>query len=386
MRQETNNEIDLLLRRLSRHDTSMPDAGGDHLDADELSAYAENALPTAARARYTEHLAECSGCRELVVKLSSSAGVVVAEETSRTPAGLGVRGFLASLFSSMVLRYSIPALGLILVAVIGIGLWRQQRPGEEVAQQTQVMKDQTSPPPTEAPTVGTASGVVAPRPEGAESSATPAERPTKVGQADSPAPNQPITVTTDASKEDASAKKAEEQPTANAVAGLPAPKPSVTVDEFRRSEVEVQKQARLTPAAPVEVAREKANEPAKDEDRRADEVARGRSAQVKARNEPAGSKSGVQTGSATARLQADGIESRENDDAETRSVAGRRFRKERGIWIDTAYESSRSAMTLTRGSERFRALVADEPSIKTIADELDGEVIVVWKGRAYRIR
>ena len=43
-------------------------------------------------------------------------------------------------------------------------------------------------------------------------------------------------------------------------------------------------------------------------------------------------------------------------------------------------------MNLTRGSERYRALIADEPEIKQIADQLDGEFIVVWKGRAYRIR
>jgi hypothetical protein len=41
---------------------------------------------------------------------------------------------------------------------------------------------------------------------------------------------------------------------------------------------------------------------------------------------------------------------------------------------------------VTRGSEQYRALVADEPGIKTIADQLGGEVIVVWKGRAYKIR
>jgi hypothetical protein len=66
-------------------------------------------------------------------------------------------------------------------------------------------------------------------------------------------------------------------------------------------------------------------------------------------------------------------------------VAGRTFRKDRGMWIDTAYNSG-STTNLTRGSEQFRALVADEPAIKTIADQLDGEIIVVWKGRAYRIR
>jgi hypothetical protein len=43
-------------------------------------------------------------------------------------------------------------------------------------------------------------------------------------------------------------------------------------------------------------------------------------------------------------------------------------------------------MTVARGSEQYRVLVADEPSIRTIADQLDGEIVVVWKGRNYRIR
>ena len=43
-------------------------------------------------------------------------------------------------------------------------------------------------------------------------------------------------------------------------------------------------------------------------------------------------------------------------------------------------------MTVVRGSEQYRVLIADEPGIRTIAESLAGEVIVVWKGRAYRIR
>jgi hypothetical protein len=71
---------------------------------------------------------------------------------------------------------------------------------------------------------------------------------------------------------------------------------------------------------------------------------------------------------------------------ETRTIAGRHFRKQGGIWTDTAYDSSTATVNMTRNSEQFRALVADEAAIGTIARQLDGEVIVVWKGRAYHIR
>src|ERR1041385_7855991 len=105
MTQETNNDIDLLLRRLSRRpDASDSRVEGDHLDADELNSYAENALPAAARARYGEHLAECASCRALVVQLSSAVGAVAARETTQISAPFALRKFLASLFSPMVLR------------------------------------------------------------------------------------------------------------------------------------------------------------------------------------------------------------------------------------------------------------------------------------------
>src|SRR5215475_920286 len=100
MKEDTNNEMDLLLRRLGRRpDISVSEGNGDveHLDADELNAYAENVLPAAARARYTAHLAECSRCRELVVQLSSSAGVVPV--TVKAPEPSALRKFLSSLFS-----------------------------------------------------------------------------------------------------------------------------------------------------------------------------------------------------------------------------------------------------------------------------------------------
>ncbi|HEX6717232.1 MAG TPA: hypothetical protein VF088_08975, partial [Pyrinomonadaceae bacterium] len=87
-----------------------------------------------------------------------------------------------------------------------------------------------------------------------------------------------------------------------------------------------------------------------------------------------------------AKVQRDADKQEKDDSADTRTVAGRNFRKESDIWIDTAYDSSRSTINIARGSEQYRALVADEPTIKTIADQLDGEFIVVWKRRAYRIR
>jgi hypothetical protein len=81
-----------------------------------------------------------------------------------------------------------------------------------------------------------------------------------------------------------------------------------------------------------------------------------------------------------------GLRSRADSQATARVVAGRRFRRENNVWIDTAYSPSTPTTNITRGSEQYRALVGDEPDLGRIAEQLDGEVIVVWKGKAYRIR
>src|SRR5947209_6244575 len=86
MKPEFDQEMDSLLRVHARRDTSARatmsaaqtearTASGVHLDADELSAYAENALPASARTRYSAHLADCDSCRAQVVMLARAAGI-----------------------------------------------------------------------------------------------------------------------------------------------------------------------------------------------------------------------------------------------------------------------------------------------------------------------
>ena len=373
MRQETNKEMDLLLRRLGRRDdATVSNTLGDHLDVDELSAYAENALPAAARARYTAHLVECTRCRELVVQLSASAGVVVsAAETTKVSAPSVWGKVLASLFTPMVLRYAAPALGLIVVAAIGFVVLRRDQPAEYV---TQVNDDQQRP--AASPAAETASPAVG-NPTTTRPSADRLEEKQKknpeTDSAPAPPPNAaPVvgSVQTEASKDAAAAQPKPEQQTASANEARPAkPAPTRAPEEKpRAAEIEVSKQE----AAP-QPASSRAPERASQSEQRDDRRTKGFSAADQAGPEGAGS---------AAKLK----RSEMNLSANTRSVAGRRFSKKGGVWIDTAYDSSKDAVTLTRGSEQYRALVADEPEIKRIADELDGEILVVWKGRTYRIR
>ena len=382
MRQETNNEMDLLLRRLGRRQETA--ASTDHLDADELSSYAENVLPPVARARYTEHLAECARCRELVVQLSSSAGVVAVQETVRVSEPSALRKFLASLFSPMVLRYAVPALGLIVVAAIGLIVLRRQSPqADSSVAQVMLQEQAKAPVPASAPQQSTAPDRFVNR---AENTAPANKRTAQGSDAESgavaPVSNAQPTVSTVTPEveQDAAAKKAEQQPTAKEAPA--AAKPAFATDDLKKADAETRKQKADDDRVANEPSPAKAPEESKREDRAfgAAETARARPARRTA--EP----SGVAAMAGSATSQRDEAGEKDKNEADTRTVAGRRFRKQGGVWIDTAYNSSRSVMNLKRDSEQYRVLVADEPAIKTIADQLDGEIIVVWKGRTYRIR
>jgi len=372
MKPETNNEMDLFLRRLGRSAADSP-ANSDHLDADELSSFAENALPAAARARYTEHLAECANCRKLVAQLSSSAGVISAAQTAEVSEPSALRNFFVSLISPMVLRYAVPALGLIVVAVIGFTVLRQNQQPDSVAQlkEPEMKATPVQPEKVESP----APGVIDSRGYSASPEATPDVRGERAKE------TQPTPSANPSAQGRVAAQANEAAPVAQTEAPPPAstpaePKPDSTADETqKKAETETRREEIRNRSASVSSAQKGATDSVKSDDRRSDNGFIAGRAPAPAAG----------TGS-VAKLKRDRTEEKDNKDAETRSVAGHRFRRDRGVWIDTDYDSSRSTISLARGSEQYRALVADEPAIKTIAEQLDGEIIVVWKGRTYRIQ
>lgn len=423
MRQETNKEIDLLLRRLSRRDGEAAlDAEMQiderHLDADELSSYAQNALPAAARARYTAHLVECSTCRRLATELSLGLGVTTAATPVETviPAS-GLKASLASLFSPMVLRYAVPALGVIVVLVVGFVVWRQPQSSEPLVAQ---LDGRSAPAPVGVPSAvapaaspeslenrqeklrGNASGAQdtsGPGGPGETAAEKPAKTEAPVGASDSVAVSSaPAPLTTpsyDAPSPEVRPLVASPTPTASKSLGAFTAEETKKEAEARKdtaartdSSAQTDTGAKRQPAPPAKTAelheakeKQQANEPPREGVRAAGRVAKEGVDQNKAPAAPEGSGAGVGTASANTRRRQEA-----RDEAETRTVAGRKFRKDRGIWTDTAYDSPTRTVNMARGSEQFRALVADEPAIGTIAEQLDGEVIVVWKGRAYRIR
>jgi hypothetical protein len=66
----------------------------------------------------------------------------------------------------------------------------------------------------------------------------------------------------------------------------------------------------------------------------------------------------------------------------TRRVGGKSFNNRDGAWYDTAYRGQ-ATINYRRSSVDYKQLDA---AARNIADTLGGTVVIVWKGKAYRIQ
>ena len=452
MKTDFDKEIDSLLRQQARrvrapsgeqsapslaHGDASATPGGAHLDADELNAYAENALPTSARTRYAAHLADCDHCRRSVTSLALAAGIPVQLEkregaTGRVQKNIGWRERYGALFAPRAWRYAVPVFALLLVsAVVLTVLMQRQQENRSIASLSPAAQQKSQPAETEmhhppqtdaaanaanaeAATTTVGGGVLA------QNSNAPVAKEEIAGNARPPQEEQKVgAILKDSAPPPASAVGSVVAPatTSNFPTPEGTPAPVSVADEVR-----VESEARPKVAQPVEEAARDAEKSAGNNDRSSRDDAynerrsgpsrsarsmRGEggnnSASIAGNNDAKAESPALPPAPKPARARAANDEDKElarrenvkkQDGARaqsvaapaTRTVAGRKFRRDGDAWVDTAYNSSQSATVVRRNSEQFRALVADEPELRRIADALGGEVTVVWKGRAYRIR
>jgi hypothetical protein len=421
---------------------------GAHLDADEQNAYAENSLPPSARTHYAAHLADCDVCRRSVTQLALAAGLPAQlEQQAATAAsgrevlpGVTWRERLGALFAPRAWRYAVPALALLLVSAVTLLVLLRGRQSEmSVAQNnTTEQAKRAAPAQSETHHAPQSGGDVAPTPATGDG-----------GVLSAPGSNAPVTKEEIAAREDQGAAKAgtvlseadaPPPPPATGVGATSAAAPAaVAADTTAPMATPMPTAEPLVGTPEVEQkdkGGERADEPAKDVQRQGNyennqlsrERISGPRRNEQSRNIQRGINSGISRDGAdkndvalskpapasppsarrappreadeerTASRASDDARKRESAPlpkstavgtsaaAETRTVSGRRFRRAGSAWVDTAYNSSQSVTVVRRNSEQYRALAADEPELRRISDALGGEITVVWKGRAYRIR
>ncbi|HEX6188158.1 MAG TPA: hypothetical protein VFZ40_08750 [Pyrinomonadaceae bacterium] len=398
-----DKDMDVLIGRYAKGAAKSTPV--EHPDADELNAFAEGALPPAARQRYLSHFADCDDCRKLVSQLAVTTGAGV---EARIPASEPVAEpwwkKLSAVFAIPTLRYAASAV--VLLAVVGIAfvVWRQpaQRDSQMVAQN----QPQTSP--VEAVRPPTSPEPEALRQETQPSSSSAIPQPTVSATPDQnrsglttlspPPPPKPEDAL--AAKDApflAGAGRSDDAARAQSTPSY-APAPAET---YR---MESRERAQQSPGAiPGGPRRNESSEKYKLERARSGDFAKARDEDSNraAANQPAtenkqeASKSAPPTSevadASRRRVGESRVEARKSagtgstsEEAEqTRSVGGRKFKRQGNAWIDSKLKSSMSVRSVARGSEDFDKL---DSGLRSIANQLSGEIVVVWKGKAYRIR
>lgn len=406
MKQQENNEIESLLRSWSGRQSAASTSGSataqsssDHMDVDELNAYAEGDLPAATRARYVSHLVDCDDCRKIVGQLTVASGKAVIEPAvSVVLATPWWKQTMSALFAPAVLKFALPTLVLLL---IGVAFFGTRSPSANNANAPASIAESGKAVASPTTSDATLSGFVA------------ANQPTSGRQQEkataTPGDGAPAAGEKAAAKE----QKNEDRPEASAavddVKKAPEPAKENEPAESRQERPRAAPQTvTVAPAPPPPAAAKPAsNATPKDTETYssagqplADKAARKREAEKQRNDREADKRSDegeTNSSDSTAgrdeerqkakTLSAAGAAaSRRGENEPTRTVAGRRFYQRDGVWFDTSFKSGMSVTSVTRGSDQYRALVADEPEIATIANQLSGQIYVIWKGRGYHIK
>jgi hypothetical protein len=407
-----DSQMDVLLRRFAKVASDVKTT--DHLDADELNAFAEGALPVAVRSRYVSHLADCDDCRRAVTELATASGRIaeIAVPITEPAATESWWKRIGPLFAPARLRYA--AFAAVLVAVVGIGfaVWRRShgpsspllaRNNQTTAEDTHTVAQSQQPaasgvarePSPVAPAIAKAVPQTTPAPfadqKQAESTALSPPPPPK--PADSLAQN-------NAGLSSAAASSASE-PAANTAAPSYATVPPV---ESERANARNRNDQNLGLIHGPQ--RGESNEKYKaldDRSRGAGDVAKARdedrirtgndqpAAKEESKDADAARKRSQSRAATLASRPAAGERQEEPksdkaappEEADTRTVGGRTFKRQGNAWVDVNLKSSMSIKTISRGSDEFEKLDA---GLRSISHQINGPIVVVWKGKAYRIQ
>jgi hypothetical protein len=378
---EFDKEIDALLRKARDRDETVV-SFESHPDADALSAFAENVLPENARQNYTAHLAECTRCRKILsnlIALNSEAETVSAFSTF--PAGVSAApvAWYRRLFAFPRLAYAMGALVLIFSGFMAYIVLQNQTGSQSstVAQREEIGE----------------------RPLGASGvNSDGATVPTLTANTTSNAAN--MTVLSNSTAANANAMTAKNTASSNAAtysansnAGAAAPPASATPQpeplELAKTEPKknlVESENKPTGEAPSAAG---ATQPKDDKSvaRTDEQTAKEKAEQTRAEDSADATKMRAQRNQPAPKKVA------RPESGEPRRIGDKIFRRIDSAWVDGEYTSNTNSQVgnlmlpplryVTRGSNEYKNL---DGELRRIVEKLDGVVIVVWKGRAYRIQ
>ena len=359
---EFDKEIDALLRQTARGKSVFTE-NNQHLDADEISAFAENALPERARQNYIVHFADCERCRKILSNVIALNSENIPAEETKTLAAVSAIPWYRKLFAYPDLAYTMGALILVFSGLIAFVVLQNNSPNAEVSQ---ISERQSA-----GKGMSSDGDAVAPETSLSNSSST-----SSVSNSNMAAVVSPNTATTNTSANVA---------VRNTNTSVVASRPTVTANEASRDESRRENDEAKNKTAQPEnsfsmdgAAAAEKQESAKEDKKEAEATDAAKPApKPQAPASTALSRSSVNDDATGAKAK-----KMSKADAETTNVGGKTFKRSNGVWIDSVYKGQ-ATTNVTRGTSEYKKL---DSNVRSIAENLGGTVVVVWKERAYRIQ
>jgi hypothetical protein len=382
MELDFDKEIDALLRQSAQGSEFVLNQTAMHLDADEISAFAENALPERAKQRSMLHLADCESCRKTLSHLillnveTESETVRVDEKQS---AALPIR-WHRKLFAFPNLAYAMGALVLVFSGIVGYTVL-QNAGNSRNAEVSQISEKRAGGKAvnsdgeaivSESYSSNTMSSNMMSNSASMNSISNMAAAANLLNPAVAAAPMIAMNSNAAVAREDsekilrAESKSIapQEKPTVLAetqdsvVTGAP-PKPVKENDYLLDGEAQKQQ------------SNEAQNSIAQNQTNITPDSRNVQSLPMLTRRAENKSK----------KLEESRKDAREKS-IETTSVGGKTFKRENNVWYDSAYRQQPTT-NVTRGTKEYKKL---DSGLRGIAENLGGTAIIVWKEKAYRIQ
>ena len=367
---EFDKEMDALLRQAAQGETAsensrfkIQDSRLSHLDTDEISLFAENALPKKLRGNAVAHFADCDRCRKILsdlILLNSANEVVHTDENKEITAP--TIPWYRKLFAFPNLAYTLGALVLVFSGLVAFTIVQSV----DNSRNTEV--SQVSEQPLKGGPFADDTAIVAEQSANTMMSGDSMSNASMSNSASTSNANRsPNTVPANANM--SVVGKANVSPTKP-------PKDELQANNFASSPVETESQGKSANAEEKKSVDEVKRTKEADNDTVTADVTR--AAPVKPKNDqPSASENKMMSEALSANARKKSMAN-----AETTSVGGKTFKRADNVWVDSGYKG-RATTNVTRGTKEYKKL---DSGLRAIAENLGGTVVVVWKEKAYRIQ
>jgi hypothetical protein len=377
MELEFDKEIDAILRKARGGDGAAVTAvTSPHLDVDTIAAFAENALPQKAKMLYIEHFADCDRCRRMLsqsVMLNSEAVTadVGAASIAATETAEATIPWFTRIFKTPSLALAMGAVVLAFSGILGyLAIQnRQETSAPEVSKAVEQTPTQGGPFYGGEADYSANSAATANKPTGVMSANTAANTAMPAANSTSNAPMRPEAATPAGTllgrTEEESRKDDDEKESKPVTLPPPAPvggAPAATAGEA----LKVEDKSKLDDRGLIAAERTKS----------ADDVMTRDSSPAAAKKTTGPTRSGPANNQV--QLQTQNV----FNENLARSVNGKTFDRRDGVWYDIAYRNQ-ATTNVKRGTDAYKKL---DSGLRSIADNLGGTVVVIWKDKAYRIQ